>query len=314
MNEVVVLTDVAVIRSIMGGREPMEYMGKWVAPSKVYAEFSKKEIRNVNQVITRLEDYGKLIEGVDIFRLDAQMVSDLDTKLCSAQITENSVIYSLRQLSDSRHGVILLTRSAIDIMSHYFNDPNSVALSKEVNALATDAREMSSLALTSQIANSLSRMEEHLISLDNNYADIQSRVYTMEGSLAFLSCIFDMDDKVDAVLSNIKDLISNDARRKLKYATHGYVNQSIKELALEIKRVSDKVDKESMQFRTPPPPLPKTPNEIYKYREAARLKNIPLPRESEKERVYRELMEELIAEENDPVNIAARKEVRESLL
>lgn len=150
--------------------KPIEYKDVLVVPSQAYAKFSGKEVRAVNQALVRLEKAGRLGEGSDFFRLTGQMITSCDHE-------------EIQGLADPRYGVTLLTRKAVNTLSHYFDDPNSITLSKEVNAKATGVMELQEIAqgdpLMAQILNA-AQMRMKQLELERRVEETEEKVFKIE--------------------------------------------------------------------------------------------------------------------------------------
>lgn len=111
-----------------------EYQDVPVVPSQAYAKFCGKDVKVVNQAIERVASSGRLKEGTHYFKLDAEKGQEF-------QQSQSVTLDFISKIS----GCVLLTRNAVNTLSHYFNDTASVNLSNSVNDTATRVQEVGAL-------------------------------------------------------------------------------------------------------------------------------------------------------------------------
>ena len=99
------------------------YCDAVVVPSQSYAQFSGKEVRRVNESLRRIAETGRLVDGEDFFCLSFDLAKTF-AKVANCDLLSN-------------HGITLLTRKAVNTLSHYFDDEASIGLSDTVNSIAT---------------------------------------------------------------------------------------------------------------------------------------------------------------------------------
>ena len=99
------------------------YQDYKVVPSQYYAKWSGQEPRCVNQAIDRLQEQGRLEIGEDFFKLNHEESKDF-IKITNCDL----------DFQNMKWGLILITRKVVNTLTHYFNDPNSVAKSKIINS------------------------------------------------------------------------------------------------------------------------------------------------------------------------------------
>ena len=99
-----------------------QYKECTVVPSHYYARWCGQETRVVNQTIERLQEQSRLEIDEDFFKLTPEEARDfVNITNCDLDLTE------------VKKGVTLITRRTVNTLSHYFNDPNSIAKSRSVN-------------------------------------------------------------------------------------------------------------------------------------------------------------------------------------
>ena len=162
-------------------KREVKFKGVQVVPSKWYSDFCGKEVKYVNRSIRTLAEQNRLKEGNDYYRLSAEMV----------QIEHHDFLDS----SDPKYGVYLLTLKAVNTLSHYFDDPKSIELSKEVNNRATESMEdeysddpiittsLNIVALRKgqiRMSKQLDQLETKVENIDNSIKVIQEKLPTAE--------------------------------------------------------------------------------------------------------------------------------------
>lgn len=153
------------------------HQGKEVVPSQFYARFSGKETKFVNRALDRISETGRLREEQDFFKISPDMVPS-----CHHELISSGYI-------DSRYGVTLLTRVAVNTLSHYFDDPNSVLLSKTVNSVATATM---SHALDSM--DSIEALLKSQLAVIQQQRSLQTEVEDIRGQISELKTRFDQEE------------------------------------------------------------------------------------------------------------------------
>ncbi len=149
MNTIEVKQNVPEISKLSEIGKTYVYEDTVVIPSQYYAKFSGKETRATNQALDRISGTGRLAKGEDYFKLNKNMVTDCDHK-------------EIQQLADPRYGITLITKKAVNTLSHYFDDERSIELSKSVNNIATKVMETKQ----SSLDNILLHVKDHLLIFD----------------------------------------------------------------------------------------------------------------------------------------------------
>jgi len=127
MNTIEVKQNVPEISKLSEIGKTYVYGDSVVIPSQYYAKFSGKPTKVINQALKRIINTDRVTEEEDVFFLTRNEAIDFG-KVTGCDLQLN-------------HGLTLLTRKAVNTLSHYFDDEHSIELSKSVNNIATKVME-----------------------------------------------------------------------------------------------------------------------------------------------------------------------------
>lgn len=204
--------------SLLGTTYP--YQDYRVVPSHYYALWSGQEPRRVNEAIERLAERGRLEIGEDFFKLNQSETKDF-------------VLVAKCDLSeiDWRKGITLITRKTVNRLTHYFDDPNSLAKSDQIDSQYTTIEEVAASDLSSRAKMIL------MTDLCKNWLDMDEKRSLMGAQIEAVSKNLSVTDaKVDATKAALEahkqssrltsdqiEELENIIRRKIKEYGHGCV-------------------------------------------------------------------------------------------
>jgi len=200
--------------------EIFEHRGRKVVPSQFYAEFCGKPLKLVNQAVKRLDTKNRLLHSRDYFHIFADMVADCN---------------HLSKYVDKRYGGIFLTRKAVNTLSHYFEDSNSITLSHEVNGKAAEVQDIediddpliSSLQKIIQVRKDQIRLEEEQKKHAERIQLLESKVTEFDSETGYRTVVAFSKGIGVPVPTNLAQVIG---RKATKYC---------KEKGLSMGKVSD---------------------------------------------------------------------------
>lgn len=148
-----------------------EYEDKVVVPSQSYAKFCGKDVKVVNQAVQRVAESGRLKDGEHFFKLDNEEArSWVRVTNCDSELSQSLA---------ANRGLTLLTKLAVNTLSHHFNDTNSVNLSNSINDTATRVQEVGSgdsLLQLQSFLQGLMQVNQEQISERNARLSLQAEV------------------------------------------------------------------------------------------------------------------------------------------
>ena len=153
-----------------------------VVPSQYYAKWAGAETRIINQAIDRLEERNRLEKNEHFFRITNEEAKDF-INITGCDLSFQEVL----------KGLVLLTLRAVNTLSHYFNDPNSIARSNQIDDAFTSMEQITKSNLTGiQQMYAMSNLIRRWIDMEEQQVIIGAQLETMGKNIALT------DAKVDA--------------------------------------------------------------------------------------------------------------------
>lgn len=152
-----------------------KFKGVEVVPSQAYAQFCGKHTKEVNRALKRISAAGRLVSGEDFFTLNVEESAHLAR--CQPGTFQ------------SNHGLTLLSRLAVNTLSHHFDDANSVAHSNRVNSIATESMDHGSgdaiptYEMIGMLAARGAALEKRVAVHGVQLNDLTSKVVQLEGRM-----------------------------------------------------------------------------------------------------------------------------------
>lgn len=204
--------------TILGTTYP--YQDYKVVPSHYYAMWSGQEPKHVNQAIDRLAERGRLEIGEDFFKLNHAETKDfiLVTK-CDLDPQE------------VKKGLTLITRKTVNRLTHYFDDPNSLAKSDHIDSQYTTIEEVAASDLSgrakliymTELCNNWLAMDEKRSKMGAKIAAVSKNLSITDAKLDATKAALEAHKQSSRLTSDQIEELENIIRLKIKEYGHGCV-------------------------------------------------------------------------------------------
>lgn len=229
------LRNLSPITSLSDIGKTYRYKDFIVAPTQYYAKWSGQETKHVNQAVDRLATQGRLELEEHFFKLTLE-----DAKIF---VANTACDLSPKEMQS---GLILITYSAVNRLTHHFQDPNSVARSNEItdtytHLTSTDGEVIRNFSPREQIINMIA-LGEQILATDKEVVKLSGLF--VEGLDAMRAGKLELEAKIETTDAKIE---ATDAKLEAKIdATKNELDAKLSKVTVTANGAS-RIDTDQMQ-------------------------------------------------------------------